>query len=92
MKTIEQNLSVAEVQGRSIRSVVALRPVADLLPAISPIRDLLESTTELERSNRIYSALSVGAVLIFMVSVVVGFIGYIRVFGTRLELRDGDEE
>jgi hypothetical protein len=80
MKTIEQNLSVAEVQGRSIRSVVALRPVADLLPTISPIRDLLESTTELERSNRIYSALSVGAVLIFTASVAVGFIGYIRAF------------
>jgi hypothetical protein len=80
MKTIEQNLSAPEVQGRSIRSVVALRPVADLLPTISPIRDLLESTTELERSNRVYSALSVGAVLIFTASVVVGFIGYICVF------------
>jgi hypothetical protein len=80
MKTIEQNLSATEVEGRSIRSVVALRPVADLLPTISPIRDLLESTTELERSNRIYSAISVGAVLIFTASVVVGFIGYIGVF------------
>jgi hypothetical protein len=80
MKTIEQNLSAAEVQGRSIRSVDALRPVADLLPTISPIRDLLESTNELERSDRIYSALSIGAVLIFTASVVVGFIGYLRVF------------
>ena len=80
MKTTEQNLSAAEVQGRSIRSAVDLRPVADLLPTISPIRDLLESTTELERSNRIYSALSMVAVLIFAASVVVGFIGYIRVF------------
>jgi hypothetical protein len=80
MKTTEQNLSAAEVQGRSIRSVVALRPVADLLPTISPIRDLLESINELERSDRIYSALSIGAVLIFAASVVVGFIGYLRVF------------
>jgi hypothetical protein len=80
MKTIEQNLSAAEVQGRSIRSAVDLRPVAELLPTISPIRDLLESTIKLERSNRIYSAISVGAVLIFTASVVVGFIGYIRVF------------
>jgi hypothetical protein len=80
MKKIEQNLSATKPHGRSIRSVVALRAVADLLPTVSPIRDLLESTTELERSNRIYSALSVGVVLIFTASVLVGFIGYIRVF------------
>jgi hypothetical protein len=80
MKTIEQNMSATKSQVRPIRSAAALQPVADLLPTISPIRDLLESTTELERSNRIYSALSMVAVLIFAASVVVGFIGYIRVF------------
>ena len=80
MKTIEQKLSATTMPGQPIRSVAALQPVADLLPAISPIRDLLKSTSELERSNRIYSALSVVVVLIFVASVVVGFIGYIRVF------------
>ena len=80
MKTIEQNLPATKPQGQPIRSVTALQPVADLLPSINPIRDLLESTTDLERSNRIYSAVSVAAVLIFVASVVVGFIGYICVF------------
>jgi hypothetical protein len=80
MKTIEQNLPATKPQGRPIRSVASLQPVADLLPTINPIRDLLESTTDLERSNRIYSAVSVAAVLIFVASVVVGFIGYICVF------------
>ena len=80
MKTIEQNLPPTKTQGRAIRLVAGLQPVADLLPTISPIQDLLERTADLERSNRIYSVLSVAAVLIFVASVVVGFIGYICVF------------
>ena len=80
MKTIEQNLPATKTKARPSRSVAALQPVADVLPTNSPIQDLLESTAELERSNQIYSALSVAAVLIFLASVVVGFIGYICVF------------
>lgn len=68
------------ITGAAIRKTVALQPVAQVLPGISPIHDLLASTTALEHGDRIYWAMYLAVLAIPVASVAVGFAGYISVF------------
>ena len=43
-----------------LTKVVVLKPLTEVLPTVSPIRDLLESTNALERGNGIYWTMYLG--------------------------------
>jgi hypothetical protein len=64
----------------AVRKTVALQPLAQVLPSVSPIHHLLASTSALERGNRIYWAMYLAVLAILGASVTVGFAGYISVF------------
>jgi hypothetical protein len=63
-----------------LTKIIVLQPLAQVLPTVSPIRDLLASTQELDHENRIYWNLYLGIMAIFVAAVVVGFAGYIGAF------------
>ena len=65
--------------GAAVRKTVTLQPVAQVLPSVSPIHDLLASTSALERGNRVYWAMYLAVLAILVASVAVGFAGYISV-------------
>ena len=82
MQAIQSNQLTKEqaITGASVRETVALQPVAQVLPTVSPIHDLLASTSALERGNRIYWAMYLAVLAILVASVAVGYAGYISVF------------
>ena len=82
MQAIQSNQPTKEraIAGAPIRKTVALQPVAQVLPSVSPIHDLLASTSALERGNRIYWAMYLVVLAILVASVTVGFAGYISAF------------
>lgn len=82
MQAIQSNQLTKEqaLAGAALRKTVALQPVAEVLPSVSPIHDLLASTNALERGNRIYWAMYRAVLAILVASVAVGFAGYISVF------------
>ena len=63
-----------------LTKVVVLKPLTEVLPTVSPIRDLLESTDALERENRIYWSMYRCILAMLVAAVVVGFAGYIGAF------------
>jgi hypothetical protein len=82
MQAIQSNQLIKEqaITAEPVRKTVALQPVAQVLPSVSPIHDLLASTSALERGNRIYWAMYLAVLAILVASVAVGFGGYISVF------------
>jgi hypothetical protein len=82
MRAIQSNLVTKEqmTTAEPIRKTVALQPVAQVLPTVSPIHDLLASTNALERGNRIYWAMYLAVLAILVAAMAVGFAGYISVF------------
>ena len=82
MQAIQSNQLTKEqvITGAAVRKTVALQPVAQVLPSVSPVHDLLASTSALERGNRIYWAMYLAFLAILVASVAVGFSGYISVF------------
>lgn len=64
----------------SLTKVIVLQPLTKVLPIVSPVTDLLDSTNVLERENRIYWTLYLGVLAILVAGVVVGFAGYMGAF------------
>ena len=82
MRAIQSNQLIKErtTITAAVKKTVALQPVAQVLPSVSPIHDLLASTSALERGNRIYWAMYLAVLAILVAAVAVGFAGYISVF------------
>ena len=77
MKISEPNSVTEKPRTQPIRSVAVIVPLIGLLPSVSPLQDLLDSTRSWERDDRVYWKLNGLAVVILITSVILGFIGYI---------------
>jgi hypothetical protein len=75
-----ENATMQKTSSDSLIKAIVLQPLTEVLPTVSPIRDLLESTKALERGNRIYWTMYLCILAMLLAAVVVGFAGYISSF------------
>jgi hypothetical protein len=75
-----ENAIMQKIPSDLLTKVVVLKPLTEVLPTVSPIRDLLESTDALERGNRIYWTMYLCILAMLVAAVGVGFAGYIGAF------------